>query len=292
MKFINECPVCLHGEFSPYLTITDHMISKESFDVVACQGCGFHFTNPIPVQERIGDYYKSEDYISHSSTKKGLVNWLYNAVRKRTLAQKVAWVRAFSTGSRLLDVGSGTGHFLSAANAGGFQGKGIEPDQDAREFALKENRVNLLELNELYNFPTASFDAITMWHVLEHVYDLRKDVERMSQLLDRDGRFFIAVPNMNALDARVYREFWAAYDVPRHLYHFQQDDLIRLFAQFGFDLEKVLPMKYDAYYVSMLSEQYKGGSIVRAVLNGWRSNRAAKSYGYSSQVYVFCRNKV
>jgi 2-polyprenyl-3-methyl-5-hydroxy-6-metoxy-1,4-benzoquinol methylase len=208
------------------------------------------------------------------------------------LAQKVAWVRAFSKGVRLLDVGSGTGHFLSAANADGFQGKGIEPDQEARKFALRENGVNLLELNELYNFPTASFDAITMWHVLEHVYDLRKDVERMSQLLDRDGRFFIAVPNMNALDARVYREFWAAYDVPRHLYHFQQDDLIRLFAQFGFDLEKVLPMKYDAYYVSMLSEQYKGGSIVRAVLNGWRSNRAAKSYGYSSQVYVFCRNKV
>jgi 2-polyprenyl-3-methyl-5-hydroxy-6-metoxy-1,4-benzoquinol methylase len=292
MNFINECPVCLHKEFGPYLTITDHMISKESFDVVMCQSCGFHFTNPIPIEEQIGEYYKSQDYISHSSSKKGLINWLYNAVRKRTLKQKVSWVKSLSTGSRLLDVGSGTGHFLCAAIHNGFNAKGLEPDREARGFAKDENGVDLLDLTELYRFPPGAFDAITMWHVLEHVYHLRKDLGKMSELLDHDGRFFIAVPNMNSYDARVYESFWAAYDVPRHLYHFQQDDLIRLFGQYNFELEVVLPMKYDAYYVSMLSEKYRGGSILRAVVNGWRSNREAKNYGYSSQVYVFSRKKL
>lgn len=286
MNTIETCVVCGKKEFKPFLQLKDHMITKEEFTIVSCTNCGFHFTNPIPEKDKIGAYYKSEEYISHSSSNKGLINYLYNVVRKRTLKQKVSWVKNAVHGNRLLDIGSGTGHFLKTAKESGFDGYGIEPDEDARNFAHKENHVRSCEQSELYNLENNSVDVITMWHVLEHVYDLRKDIQRMHEILSAGGKLFVAVPNMNSYDARYYKEYWAAYDVPRHLYHFQQQDIARLFMDLGFELEKVIPMKYDSYYVSMLSEKYKKRISLFGGIIGWISNRKAKKYGYSSQVYV------
>jgi len=263
------------------------MITKEEFKIVECNSCGFHFTNPIPAPDKIGEYYKSEDYISHSSNKKGVINFLYNTVRGITLKQKVKWIRNETNGKHLLDIGSGTGHFLKAVNNGGFSGMGLEPDSDARAFAHKNNHVRSSSQEELYTIEKESFDVVTMWHVLEHVYDLRKDLKRIEEVLKSNGKLFIAVPNMNSYDARFYKEFWAAYDVPRHLYHFTEKDISRLLSEFGFDLKKVIPMKYDSYYVSMLSEKYKKRSSLFGVFRGFISNLNSKKYGYSSQVYVF-----
>jgi 2-polyprenyl-3-methyl-5-hydroxy-6-metoxy-1,4-benzoquinol methylase len=268
------------------MEVVDHMITKEQFSIVSCEKCGFHFTNPIPEKDKIGSYYKGDAYVSHSSSSKGLINRLYGVVRKRTLQQKVSWVKMYASGVELLDVGCGTGHFLSAAKKSGYIITGIEPDEDARSFALQENNIDALNQESLYELSAHSYDIITMWHVLEHVYDLKKDVEQLTKLVKPGGTIFIAVPNMNAYDAREYKSFWAAYDVPRHLYHFQERDVKRLFAQFDFDVVKVLPMKYDAFYVSMLSEKYKNGSLLRALKIALRSNRRSKKYGYSSQVYV------
>lgn len=289
MNNISKCPVCNSTAFTPFLEVKDHMITKEDFRIVCCDNCGFHFTNPIPSIENIGDYYKGDVYVSHSSSKKGLINWLYNIVRKRTLKQKLRWIQSNSKGKNLLDLGCGTGHFLRAAIDVGFNGTGIEPDEDARNFAKTENNLSPLAQSELYHLDKGSIDVVTMWHVLEHVYDLKKDVETLTQLLSKDGTIFIAVPNMNAYDAQKYKSYWAAYDVPRHLYHFQENDIRNLFGEFGFELKKVLPMKYDAYYVSMLSEKYLNGSMLKALYTGWTSNRKAKKLGYSSQVYVLKR---
>lgn len=287
MNSIKSCPVCEKNDFSPFLEVTDHMITKEKFNIVECDSCGFHFTNPVPAAEKIGQYYKSEDYISHSSSNKGLINYLYNIVRGITLKQKVKWIKNATDGRELLDIGSGTGHFLKAVNKKGFKGIGLEPDADARDYAHKNNEVRSSSQEELYNIEKDSFDVVTMWHVLEHVYDLRKDLQRINDILRTGGKLFIAVPNMNAHDARFYKEYWAAYDVPRHLYHFKQNDISRLLLDFDFDLKKVIPMKYDAYYVSMLSEKYKKRIALLGVIRGFISNRKAKKYGYSSQVYVF-----
>ena len=286
MNKLSECPVCLHTTHIPFMEVVDHMITKEQFPIVSCEKCGFHFTNPIPPKDEIGGYYKGEAYVSHSSSSKGLINRLYGVVRKRTLQQKVSWVKKYTSGIQLLDVGCGTGHFLNAARMGGYTITGIEPDEDARSFALRENDVETLNQAALYELSAHSFDAITMWHVLEHVYDLRKDVERLTQLVKPGGTIFIAVPNMGAFDAQYYKSFWAAYDVPRHLYHFQEKDIRSLFNDFDFDVVEVLPMKYDAFYVSMLSEKYNKGSLVNALKIGLKSNRLAKKFGYSSQVYV------
>ncbi|NOQ72297.1 MAG: methyltransferase domain-containing protein [Crocinitomix sp.] len=286
MNDIKQCPICDSSEFTPFISAVDYTVSNDTFNIVSCNNCGFHFTNPIPTVDKIGEYYKAESYISHSSTNKGIINKLYQRVRKHTLKQKVKLVKRVGKGKDTLDIGAGTGHFLNACQLAGFNALGLEPDVDARTFAIENFKANIQELDELYNLPDGSRDVITMWHVLEHVYDLRRDLDKITRILKPDGRLIIAVPNMSSFDAKHYKEFWAAYDLPIHLYHFVPDDIKRLFEHYDMELEEMQPMKFDSYYVSMLSEKYKGGNIVKAFWNGCRSNLKAKNGTYSSQIYI------
>jgi 2-polyprenyl-3-methyl-5-hydroxy-6-metoxy-1,4-benzoquinol methylase len=186
-----------------------------------------------------------------------------------------------------LDIGAGTGHFLKRAKDEGFTVLGLEPDPDARKVAKELNDVELLPLEGLKELGASRFDAITMWHVLEHVYDLNEELETILSSLKEGGVFVVAVPNYTSFDASYYKEFWAAYDVPRHLYHFEPKTITNLVESKGLKFEKMLPMKFDSYYVSMLSEKYKGGSIVNAFRIGLLSNMKAKNGTYSSQIYIF-----
>ena len=287
MKTISSCPLCEKSEFTSFLTLKDYMITQEEFIIVRCKNCGFHFTNPIPEQEMVSRYYQNEAYVSHSSSKKGFINFIYNRVRNITLKQKARWIKKHTKGQRLLDIGCGTGHFTAFMAAAGFSVSGLEPDPIARENAKTLNNFSPLPIEELYNLPPNSFDAITMWHVLEHVYNLKEDCVQYERLLDKNGVLFVAVPNLESYDAKYYKEYWAAYDVPRHLYHFRKNDLVQLFSPLNLTLVATLPMKFDSYYVSMLSEKYKKGSVLNAIRIGKKSNRLAKKLGYSSQVYVF-----
>lgn len=286
-KTYEACPVCAGQTLSNYLVVKDHMITNEEFTIVRCNNCGFHFTNPIPSETAIGRYYKSEDYISHSSSNTGLINKAYNAVRKITLKRKVNLVQRLSRGKELLDIGAGTGHFLSQVKAAGFTVQGLEPDTDARDFAAKHFDLHLEPIETLSVIPNASKDVITMWHVLEHVYHLKRDLTELVRVLKIDGTLIIAVPNMNSWDAKQYKENWAAYDVPRHLYHFQPETIQRLLSDFSMECVEMLPMKFDAFYVSMLSEKYQGGNMLKGFFNGWKSNLRGQKQGFSSQIYVF-----
>lgn len=279
--------MCDSAQFDMHMQVKDWMITQELFTIQKCISCGFHFTNPIPSEETIGSYYKSEEYVSHSSTNKGLVNKLYNTVRTITLNRKVSLIRKYAKGKNVLDIGAGTGHFLNACNLAGLNVQGLEPDQDARNFAQSNFGLQLDSLDVLSAMGSNSKDIVTMWHVLEHVYHLKRDISEIVRVLKDNGTLFIAVPNMNSYDAKKYKEYWAAYDVPRHLYHFQENTIKNLFSQFDMECIKVLPMKFDSYYVSMLSEKYKGGNILKAFFTGWISNFNSNTNGYSSQIYVF-----
>lgn len=288
MEHLNQstCPSCGAQSFSTYLTVKDHFLSKESFNLDLCYNCQLLFTNPRPKLERIGDYYKSEEYVSHSSTKKGIVNRVYAKVRSYTLKKKIALLKELTSGKDLLDIGAGTGHFLAKAKESGFNVLGLEPDEDARRVARSENGIELKDLNLLHQL-NQKFNAITMWHVLEHVYNLQEDLEKISSLVIQDGVLIIAVPNYTSFDAQYYKEYWAAYDVPRHLYHFSPKSIIPLVESKGLKFEKMLPMKFDSYYVSMLSEKYKGGSLLKAMRIGFLSNWKASEGLSSSQIYIF-----
>ncbi len=234
------------------------------------------FTQDVPGQESIGAYYVSENYISHSDTRKGIVNRLYHLVRKRTLTAKLKLVRhetGMQTGN-ILDIGSGTGAFIHTMKTAGWSATGLEPDEQARRKASSNYNLETLPASELFNLPAGKFNAITMWHVMEHVHQLHEYVTQLKKLLAPGGKLFIAVPNYTSYDAGVYKEYWAAYDVPRHLYHFSPQSMNVLMKRHGLRVINSKPMWFDSFYVALLSEQYKNkkGNLIRAGLVGCLSN--------------------
>jgi 2-polyprenyl-3-methyl-5-hydroxy-6-metoxy-1,4-benzoquinol methylase len=270
------CPVCNSDLIQEQLIAKDHTVSENNFSIWQCNNCTARFTQDVPAQDAIGVYYASDNYISHSDTKKGIINSLYHMVRKRTMVSKRKLVineTGIQQGS-ILDIGCGTGAFLNTMKDGGWKIAGIEPDTVARNKAAELYNIQPGEPAKLFELETGSFNAITMWHVLEHVHDLHAYIKQIETLLAPNGKLFIAVPNYTSKDAGIYKEHWAAYDVPRHLYHFSPQSMKNLLSQHGLKLAAVKPMWFDSFYVSMLSEQYRNGkgSIIKAFFNGFISN--------------------
>jgi 2-polyprenyl-3-methyl-5-hydroxy-6-metoxy-1,4-benzoquinol methylase len=287
---LSHCPLCNSEQFRPYLICTDHLVSRQPFTIVECANCQLRFTNPRPAVNEIGSYYQSADYISHSDNQPGLVGSLYKLVRSYTLRDKVKLIDSLNHNApgKLLDIGCGTGAFLHAARQVGWQVTGVEPDDKAR--LLASQRVNHPVVDTVDELSTtAKYDTITMWHVLEHIADLPGLLDSVSQKLAVNGHFIVAVPNSDSWDAQHYQTHWAAYDVPRHLYHFTPDVMLKLADRFGFRMVRQRPMYFDAFYIGMLSSKHRDGktNYPEAVLNGIRSNwQARKSGNYSSIVYL------
>lgn len=270
------CPVCTNDQTQFVFKIKDYSVSGEYFDIYQCLQCALRFTKDAPSEYLIGPYYQSEDYISHSNTRKGIVNSLYHLVRTRTLHSKYHLLKN-STGlktGRHLDVGAGTGAFVQYMNQQGWNSEGIEPDEKARERAFEHHRTKLLPATALDTLVPGNYDAISLWHVLEHIHDLYPYLKKIKNFLKPAGQVFIAVPNYTSYDAEKYDTAWAAYDVPRHLYHFSPASMRWLLKAAGFELKEIVPMWYDSYYISMLSEKYKGvsNSLLKGFFSGTVSN--------------------
>jgi 2-polyprenyl-3-methyl-5-hydroxy-6-metoxy-1,4-benzoquinol methylase len=286
------CPACHSLDIFHVLDAKDYTVSQKTFQIWECGLCTLRFTQDVPGQEDIGAYYQSENYISHSNTKKGLVNRLYHQVRERSLHNKRKllgnYVAAGKT-PRLLDVGCGTGAFLAHMKQHGWAVEGIEPSTTAREQAVQQ-QLTVHAPEYLFNEAIGDFDIITMWHVLEHVHTLNEYMERLRVIMRPQATLFIAVPNYTSYDASAYGPKWAAYDVPRHLYHFSPDSMRTFLQAHGFSLKAIEPMWYDSFYVSMLSEKYKTGSggLLKGGINGALSNLKALSNKErcSSLIYV------
>ncbi|SHF05237.1 Methyltransferase domain-containing protein [Mariniphaga anaerophila] len=290
---VDHCPVCGSKNFSSYLTCTDFFVSGEKFEIAACNSCGFKFTANAADEESIGRYYQSEKYISHSNTSKGLVNIVYHWVRSFMLGRKRHRIEK-STGlksGKILDVGTGTGFFLNEMKNRGWQVTGTEKSSDARSFAKQEFGLEVDEPEQLFRFAAESFNAITLWHVLEHVHRLDENMDAFYRLLNAQGKLVIAVPNQTSYDARHYKEYWAAWDVPRHLWHFGPEQMARFGQKHGFRLVSKHTMPFDSFYVSMLSEKYKKSklALLKGLLHGKISwlNSLVNPERCSSVIYVF-----
>ncbi len=288
-----QCPACSSVSIYPALSAKDHTVSKEVFEIWHCDDCSLRFTQNVPPAAAIGPYYRSSDYVSHSDTNKGLINRLYHRVRNHTLVVKrkmISEITGKQTGS-LLDVGAGTGAFAATMQEAGWRVTGLEPDELARQHASGKHKLKLLAPDELYHLAENQFDVVTLWHVLEHVHDLHGYLQRFHAILRPGGKLVIAVPNYTSYDAGVYKSNWAAYDVPRHLYHFSPKAITQLAATKGFSLQQMRPMWFDSYYVAMLSEKYRNGSgnLPGAIWHGTISNlKALGNTGKcSSVIYVF-----
>ncbi len=291
MEEIKQCPICGNEDFKQLLNCVDYFLTKETFNLVSCKNCEFVFVNPRPSQNELSRYYDTPEYISHSGTRRGFVNYLYLKIRNITLKKKFNLVNKVSSGKSILDIGCASGELLNYFKQKNWTTLGIEPDEKARNFSRTNFNLQVEPENHLNNISDKSFDAISMWHVLEHVSELKKRMEQITRIIKDDGTIIIALPNHLSYDAEFYKSYWAAYDVPRHLYHFSQKNIEQLFSNYGFKMISLLPMKFDSYYVSMLSEKYKTGkqSFVKGLYRGYISNLYARkrSNNYSSLIYVF-----
>lgn len=287
MKHIDKSPIN-NSPLKPFLNCVDHTVSRETFSIFIDENAELLITTPRPQNSDLGKYYESEDYISHSNTNNSLFNKVYLIVRNYTIRRKIKLLKSFhSQGKELLDIGAGTGDFLAACKNHGWVIHGVEPNTKANKIAEGKTGIKINDdINEILN---KKFDFITMWHVFEHVPDLNFYISNLKKLLKANGTLVIAVPNHKSFDATYYKENWAAYDVPRHLWHFSKKAIKSLFEQKGMKVINILPMKFDAYYVSLLSEKYKTGrsNLLKAFYIGLRSNYRAKSTGeFSSLIYI------
>ena len=278
-----------------YIKVKDHSVSGEEFQLIINKEFGFLETTPQPSLDNLSGYYESEDYISHTNSKRNLFEKVYHFIRDISLKRKLKLINSFqSEEKKLLDIGCGTGAFLKTALDNDWEVSGIEPNEKARAIANKSCSNSVLDTEELKNYTNESFDVITLWHVLEHLPNLESQVATLKKLLKPNGTLVIAVPNFKSYDALHYKNFWAAFDVPRHLWHFSKDSISKLFLKEGMKVEKTLPMVFDSFYVSLLSEKYKRSflKLLPAFLIGLRSNIKAKRSGeYSSLIYVIKNSK-
>lgn len=270
-----------------FLTVKDHSVSKETFDLYYDEDLDMLITHPQPNLENLGKYYESEDYISHTDNKRSLFEKAYHFVKGIALKNKLNLINSQQTQKgRILDIGAGTGDFLAVAKNDGWHTVGIEPSDRAKGIAINKGISFVENTVDLENH---SFDVITMWHVLEHVPDLDFQIKELKRLLKPTGTLIVAVPNFKSFDAKHYGTFWAAFDVPIHFWHFSKKAIQMLFQKENMKLEKVLPMKFDSFYVSLLSEKYKNGKMnfIKAFFIGLQSNWKAKQNSeYSSLIYV------
>ncbi len=289
---INTCPACGNTDFKLFITPIDFTVSGESFNLKKCSSCNLLVTTPQPDEQEIQKYYASPDYISHTDKPASLIDTIYKLARYFTLRSKVRLIKNLQPEiTNILDYGCGTGDFLRTCQRQGWTVAGIEPSDNARKIAA--TKLGSQSVQKTFVSQNPAYQAITLWHVLEHVHNLSKLLAQLKANLANDGRLIIAVPNVNTWESIHYREHWAAYDVPRHLWHFNRNAMTTLFTKQKFTLTEIYPMKLDAYYVSLLSEKYKRGGttisgMINALKNGSISNTKAKRTGeYSSLIYVF-----
>jgi SAM-dependent methyltransferase len=288
MMLREYCPSCGSGKSVLFISAKDFRVSNLQFDVHRCLDCGLHYTKAIPSSDSIGAFYKADSYDSHRMDNQSLISRIYRFVRKINVAKKVKWIRRYSRQGLVVDYGCGLGHLVAALKKEGFQAEGYEIDSDVRALTKSQLKIETHALERFMDLKDESVDVLSMWHVLEHVYDLNDDFQQIVDKVAQNGTMIIAVPNFRSFDARFYKNYWEAYDLPRHLYHFDNHSIMSFASRFGLNLESKIPMRFDSYYVSMRSEKNKKyGFVLRGVLMGWISNVLAFKFGYSSHAYVF-----
>ena len=271
-----------------YINVKDYSNTQEEFTIVSCETTNFLFTNPRPKEKDISKYYDFEDYISHTNKQSDFISKLYQKVRTLSIKRKYKLISKLIRSKKILDVGSGTGEFLSYMKSKKFDTYGIEIAKKARELSIKNHKLNVK--GSLLRLDETNFDVITMWHVLEHVYDLDGYMKKIKSLLNDNGIVIIAVPNHKCFDQKFYGKHWAGWDVPLHLWHFDKDSMLKLSNKYGLEISSIHPLYFDSFYVSLLSSKYKHNSskLVQSFIIGLYSNLIAKfkTGEYSSLIYV------
>ena len=228
-------------------------------------------------------YYSSEKYIPHKE-KKGFFGFLYLFVQKIMFRYKLKNLKNHINKNKIvLDYGSGDGRFAEYLNQ--LQIKTMTYDPLVKK--LDESEPNS------YQTPENQIDTIMMWHVIEHIPDLDSSIKAIYNSIKNKGSLVVAVPNIDSYDSKHYKECWAGFDVPRHLYHFNHESLINFIEKQGFIYNYRKPLIFDSFYVSILSEKNRNNPFgtLNGLIIGLISNLFALfSTNYSSSFYVFTKD--
>jgi 2-polyprenyl-3-methyl-5-hydroxy-6-metoxy-1,4-benzoquinol methylase len=297
MEKLKTCPICNSPKINYRHNSKDYVASGELFGIYYCNNCTHQFTNPRPIEKRIGKYYQSDRYVSHSGDDKGrmgLTYKIYDIVRNINIKSKLRLIKKYHKSGELLDLGCGLGYFLNGVITDGtFSATGVDVSDEALAYVKK--KFNIIGFDETYldKFEPNMFDVITLWHVLEHVYDLKARLKQLKRILKPNGTMFIAVPNSASWDAKHYKKYWDGYDVPRHIHHFSRESFVKLFEENGFKIEKIKGMLFDAPYISMRSEFHQNNSFafIRGAIKGVISTISALKTGQHSSLLFVIKNK-
>lgn len=265
LETLTNCPGCNSEKTTFAFSSLDTTYSHDAFKIVSCDVCGLHFTNPRPTLSTISKYYENPQYVSHTDTNAGLLFRIYQLVKDYTLSKKLRFVNSLGTEHSILDYGAGTGDFATKMANASWAVSAYEPDAGARKRIVEKHR-SIQLVDSLSELQGGSFSVISLWHVLEHVHELNSTIDRFFELLSPNGILIIAVPNMSSFDARKYGHEWAAYDLPRHLYHFTPETLIPLITRHGFKHRGNYPMWFDSFYVALLTEKELAKTTAQKIL--------------------------
>ncbi len=271
------------------MKLRDNFLTKERFKIIKNKS-GFLETIPQPKKNDINKYYKSEKYLSHTDSKKSFFDKIYQVAKEINLREKKKIIKNYVKKGMVLDYGCGVGDFLNYIK-NDYEINGIEPNENAAKIASTKLDILISNNTNLSNINDGKYDLITLWHVFEHVHELDMLSKELFRILKKEGTLIIAVPNYKSYDAEYYAEYWAAYDVPRHLWHFNRESLIKWWDKYEMKNVDIKPMKLDSYYVSILSEKYRNKNIfsfIKGIIIGLLSNlKARKTNEYSSLIYIF-----
>jgi SAM-dependent methyltransferase len=290
------CPLCLSDNKVLHLRCTDHLVSQEEFDIYRCGSCGFTFTDNYPDESETGRFYESSDYISHDDNARGFINKVYRLARVLMLGRKrraITKITGRETG-RLLDIGCGTGYFPGMMKNHGWEVTGVEPGKKARDFARTSFGIEVIDPGQISTLPSATYDCITLWHTLEHFHDPQSYAGEIRRLLSPEGICLVAIPNCSSYDALYFGKFWAAWDVPRHLWHFEPGTFSLFAEKEGFSIIKTMALPLDVFYISILSLRHKEITFPFAkgiALGFWFSLKAFFVVCRSSSLIYFLKQK-
>lgn len=294
MERLTKCPLCKSGLFLNLQEIQDFAVSKQLFMICKCSLCHLLFTNPRPKEEDILSYYDFPTYYSHEDQSKSLIQLVYQIIRKISIYRKAKLFESLFKKGRILDYGCGTGNVLEEMSKRNWDITGIEPNEKARKIANSKTYNKVFKTMDEFS-ETKKFDIISLFHVLEHIHDLRPTIKKLLNILKKSGSLIIAIPNHQSWDSKYYQKSWAAWDVPRHLYHFDSESIVSLANRFNLEITSIKPLPFDSFYVSLLSEinknpkQYIITTYIKSILCGIKSNHFAKKkvIPYSSNIYIF-----
>ena len=289
MENVN-CIICENNESVDYLQLTDRLsILPTNYHLVQCQ-CSFVYLNPRPKIDNISSYYPSEKYDPHYMSNKSIWIKFYHFVQFFTLRWKYSKIPDIHRSRNLLDIGAGQGEFASFMSKRGWN------------VVIQDANIDIIDKNipHDYNFvkdlqqinESESFNVITLWHSLEHIHNIKDLYSQINRLLAPEGVLLIAVPNLQAPEKKSFGVKWAAYDAPRHLYHFHPDSIKRLCMKYDFKIVRKFSLFQDSPYNILLSISNKSLiQLLRAAIILFMTliQSIYRGPDYSSSFLVICK---